>query len=150
VIVQPAISRSVINNIVIPPTGPDLNSPYTGRERSYENQHGWSGNEDGEHLIWRIPILITMIRITACAKGRVQGVGYRYHVTDCARETGVSGFVRNAADGSVLIVAEGRDDAVSEFVRMVKAHGDPIIRVDTMEVIKSDPTGEFSGFGIRW
>ncbi len=91
-----------------------------------------------------------MIRITACAKGRVQGVGYRYHVTDCARETGVSGFVRNVADGSVLIVAEGRDDAVSEFVQMVKAHGDPIIRVDTLEVTKSDPTGEFSGFGIRW
>jgi len=91
-----------------------------------------------------------MIRITACAKGRVQGVGYRYHVTDCARETGVSGFVRNAADGSVLIVAEGSDDAVSEFVRMVKAQGDPVIRVDTMEVIKSGPTGEFSGFGIRW
>jgi acylphosphatase len=91
-----------------------------------------------------------MMRITACVKGRVQGVGYRYLVTDCARETGVSGFVKNVSDGSVLIIAEGSDDAVSEFVRMVKAHGDPLIRVDTLEVIQSDPTGEFSGFGIRW
>jgi acylphosphatase len=150
VIIQPAISRSVINNIVIPPSGPDLNNPYTGRERSYENQHGWSGNEEGEHLIWRITILITMIRITACAKGRVQGVGYRYLVTDCARETNVAGFVKNVSDGSVLIIAEGSDGAVSEFIRMVRAQGDPVIRVDTLEVTKSKPTGEFSGFGIRW
>lgn len=91
-----------------------------------------------------------MMRITACTKGRVQGVGYRYFVTGCARETGVSGFVKNVPDGSVLIIAEGSDDAVPEFVGMVKAHGDPVIRVDTMEVTKSGPTGEFSGFGIRW
>ena len=90
------------------------------------------------------------MRITACAKGRVQAVGYRFLVTDCARVTGVSGFVKNVSDGSVLIVAEGSDDALDEFVKMVKAHGDPLIRVDTMEVTKSEPTGEFSGFGIRW
>ena len=129
---------------------PDLNNLYTGIERSHEKKHRCTGSEEGEHLIWRIAILITMMRITACAKGRVQGVGYRYLVTDCARETGVSGFVKNISDGSVLIVAEGSDDAVSEFVRMVKAQGDPVIRVDAMEVAKSKPTGEFSGFGIRW
>ena len=129
---------------------PDLNNLYTGIERSHEKKHRCTGSEDGEHLIWRIAILITMMRITACAKGRVQGVGYRYLVTDCARETGVSGFVKNISDGSVLIVAEGSDDAVSEFVTMVNAQSDPLIRVDTMEVTQSEPTGEFSGFGIRW
>jgi acylphosphatase len=71
-------------------------------------------------------------------------------VTDCARETGVSGFVKNISDGSVLIVAEGSDGAVSEFVTMVNAQSDPLIRIDTMEVTQSEPTGEFSGFGIRW
>jgi acylphosphatase len=91
-----------------------------------------------------------MMRITACAKGRVQGVGYRYFVTDCAQETGISGFVKNVPDGSVLIIAEGSDDAIDTFVRMVQANGDPLIRVDTFEVTKSEPTGEFSGFGIRW
>jgi acylphosphatase len=91
-----------------------------------------------------------MMRITACAKGRVQGVGYRYFVTDCAQETGISGFVKNVPDGSVLIIAEGDDDAIDTFVRMVQAGGDPLIRVDTFEVTKSEATGEFSGFGIRW
>jgi acylphosphatase len=91
-----------------------------------------------------------MMRITARAKGRVQGVGYRYFVTDCARETGVSGFVRNMPDGSVTIVAEGSDDALSTFVRMVQTHTSTAIRVDALEITRSEPSGEFSGFGIRW
>ncbi len=91
-----------------------------------------------------------MMRITVCAKGRVQGVGYRYFVTDCARESGVSGFVKNMPDGSVMIVTEGRDDALDTFVRKVKAQIDTLIRVDTLDVTRCEPTGEFSGFGIRW
>ena len=91
-----------------------------------------------------------MMRITAYAKGRVQGVGYRYLVTDCARVTGVSGFAKNMPDGSVMIVAEGSNDALDEFLKMIKAEGDQVIRIDTLEVTRSEPTGEFSGFGIRW
>jgi acylphosphatase len=90
------------------------------------------------------------MRIEARAKGMVQGVGYRYYVTDCARETGISGFVKNEPDGSVLIIAEGSDDSISEFVLMLKAEGDPVIRVALLEVTRGKPTGEFSGFGIRW
>ena len=91
-----------------------------------------------------------MIRIAACAQGRVQGVGYRYFVTDCAHETGITGFVKNMPDGSVTIVAEGRDDAVDRFIRRIHARGDPLIRVDTLTVTRSEPTGDFSVFGIRW
>ncbi len=92
----------------------------------------------------------TMMRITARAKGRVQGVGYRYFVTDCAQKTGVSGFVRNMPDGSVMIVAEGNESVLDNFVLLLRAPGDRVIRVDTLEVARSKPTGEFSGFGIRW
>ena len=90
------------------------------------------------------------MRITAYAKGRVQSVGYRYFVTDCARETGVSGFVKNMPDGSVSIVAEGSNEGLDTFVRIVQTHGNMAIRVDALEVTRSEPTGEFSGFGIRW
>jgi len=58
-----------------------------------------------------------MMRITAVARGRVQGVGYRYFVTDCAREAGVCGFVKNKPDGSVLMVAEGREEALDVFLK---------------------------------
>ena len=104
----------------------------------------------GEDLNWRCAILMTMMRITACVKGRVHGVGYRYFVIDCARETGVSGFVKNMPDGSVTIVAEGSNEVLDTFVRMVQTHSNKAIRVDALEVTRSKPTGEFSGFGIRW
>ncbi|HSQ94290.1 MAG TPA: acylphosphatase [Methanoregula sp.] len=85
----------------------------------------------------------------ACARGRVQGVGYRFFVDDCAGETGVTGFVRNMPDGSVVIVAEGSDDALDRFLRMIQAPGRGRIRVDSLEVTRGEATGEFSGFQIR-
>jgi acylphosphatase len=91
-----------------------------------------------------------MIRIMVCVKGRVQGVGYRYFVTDCAQEIGVSGFVKNIPDGSVLIVAEGRQDVLDRFVSMVRAQSNPVIKVDSLEIRRCEPTGEFSGFRIQW
>ncbi len=74
------------------------------------------------------------MRITAVARGEVQGVGYRYFVTGCARAAGVTGYVRNQPDGSVVMVAEG----------------DAVIRVDSLSVTTGDASGEFSGFGVKW
>lgn len=91
-----------------------------------------------------------MIRITAIARGEVQGVGYRYFVTGCARAAGVNGYVKNMSDGSVLMVAEGERAALDAFVRMVKAEGDGVIRVDALTVTTGDATGEFTGFGVKW
>ena len=91
-----------------------------------------------------------MIRITAVARGDVQGVGYRYFVTGCARVAGVTGYVKNMPDGSVLMVAEGERAALDEFVRMVKAEGDANIQVDNLAVTMGDASGEFSGFGVKW
>jgi acylphosphatase len=90
------------------------------------------------------------MRITALARGRVQGVGYRYFVTDCARETGVLGYVRNIPDGSVEIVAEGSTDVLENFIEMIRAEENPVIRVSDLQITRSKPTGEFFGFGVRW
>jgi acylphosphatase len=91
-----------------------------------------------------------MVRITAYASGRVQGVGFRFFVTDCATEEGVSGYVQNLSDGSVLIVAEGDKGSLDAFIRRVRAAGDPFIRVEDLQIATSESTGEFPGFGIRW
>jgi len=90
------------------------------------------------------------MRITAVARGRVQGVGYRYFVTDCAREAGVCGFVKNKPDGSVLMVAEGGQEALDVFLKLVRASNEPVIRVDDISVSPGEASGEFSRFSVSW
>ena len=52
------------------------------------------------------------VRVT----GRVQGVAFRYCTQEQARALGVGGWVRNEPDGSVLLHAEGEDEAVDALV----------------------------------
>ena len=46
-------------------------------------------------------------RLAARVTGRVQGVGFRYFVTQHARRLGLTGRVRNTPDGAVTLEAEG-------------------------------------------
>ena len=48
-------------------------------------------------------------------QGRVQGVGYRQFVHREASRLGLSGFVRNLADGSVECVADGSQIALEQL-----------------------------------
>lgn len=80
-------------------------------------------------------------------RGRVQGVYFRATTRDVARRFDVAGWVRNEADGSVRMVAEGAEEELQRFVDAVreakKGH------VDDVEVTKAAATGEFTGFEIR-
>lgn len=91
-----------------------------------------------------------MERIHAVAKGRVQGVGYRYFVVECAHATGVHGYVRNLPDGTVEIVAESSPAALDEFLRLTQAKNDPGIHVREIVVEHEPATGEFHGFRVAW
>ena len=91
-----------------------------------------------------------MERITAVAKGQVQGVGYRHFIAGCAQVTGVHGYVRNLPDGTVEIVAESSPASLADFVRMAHARGDPVIQVEDIVVTNSPATEEFHGFRVEW
>lgn len=65
-------------------------------------------------------------------RGRVQGVGFRAFVVERARGLGLSGWVRNRADGRVEAVAEGEPDALERFAAAL-ADGPLLARVDGVE-----------------
>ena len=59
---------------------------------------------------------IHMIEMQCVVTGRVQGVAFRAYAQDAADELGVTGWVKNAADGSVLLCAQGTPDLLKEYV----------------------------------
>lgn len=79
--------------------------------------------------------------------GRVQGVGFRFFAEDAARREGLSGWVRNRADGRVETLAEGEAEAVERFERALD-QGPRGARVDAVKREELAPAGLF-GFTIR-
>jgi acylphosphatase len=83
------------------------------------------------------------------ARGRVQGVGYRMYAQEEAERLGLTGWVRNAHDGSVEAVAEGDEPALEDFVKWCRK-GPPAARVTDVETAYSEATGEFGEFSIGY
>ena len=80
--------------------------------------------------------------------GRVQGVGFRWFTHDAAEREGIHGWVRNLADGSVEVMAEGDTDAVDRVEAAVR-RGPSYARVERFDVEDQVPTGRATGFEIR-
>jgi acylphosphatase len=74
------------------------------------------------------------VRIT----GRVQGVGYRAWTVDEARRRGLSGWVRNLADGDVEAVFSGPKAPVDDMIAACR-RGPPSARVDQVMVEAAEP-----------
>lgn len=87
--------------------------------------------------------------IRAVARGRVQGVGYRYSVLAQARVLGVLGWVRNEDDGAVRVHAEGPETAVGALVRFLH-EGPPGAEVDAVETepVKVEGHEQFAIRGV--
>ena len=63
-------------------------------------------------------MVTTTVHVTA--HGQVQGVGYRAWAADEAESLGLSGWVRNRADGAVEAVVSGDAVAVQTFVALCR------------------------------
>jgi len=81
--------------------------------------------------------------------GMVQGVCFRMYTCDEAMRLGITGWVRNCADGTVEVLAEGSEDILGEFVNWCR-HGPSHARVTGFEKRYSDATGEFPSFRITF
>ena len=88
-----------------------------------------------------------MTRLRLVVEGRVQGVGFRWFVRECAARLGVSGWARNRDDGSVEIEAEGGDEVLGAFVAELRT-GNALARVLSINSRVIAVTRE-QGFAIR-
>ena len=87
------------------------------------------------------------LRYRIIIRGRVQGVWYRRSAAEKARELGVSGYVRNQPDGSVLAEVEGTEAALHSFIAWCRV-GPPGAQVDSLEHT-AHPLVGYRGFEVR-
>ena len=81
-------------------------------------------------------------------RGRVQGVGFRWFVEREAHVLGVSGWVRNNADGSVEVLAQGTRDQLLGLRSRLR-QGPRAARVDDVEESEVGPVAGLSSFRIE-
>uniref|UniRef100_A0A7C3NEJ1 Acylphosphatase n=1 Tax=candidate division WOR-3 bacterium TaxID=2052148 RepID=A0A7C3NEJ1_UNCW3 len=81
-------------------------------------------------------------------KGYVQGVGFRYFVQRLAKKIGVKGYVKNLFSGDVLIIAQGENFQLEDFIKRVKIEH-PHAEVNEM-LINQIESSEFDDFTIEY
>jgi acylphosphatase len=83
--------------------------------------------------------------------GTVQGVNYRRAAQSEARRLGLTGLVRNEADGSVYTEVQGLPDTVGTFLRWCRK-GPPHARVEKVETrdLTLRRGGAEEGFDIHY
>ncbi|MGA9748454.1 MAG: acylphosphatase [Nocardioides sp.] len=87
------------------------------------------------------------IAVSVTVRGRVQGVGFRFHCVDQAERLGVVGWVRNEPDGAVHGHFEGTAEAVAALVAWCR-RGPSYARVDEVEERPVSLTGART-FSVR-
>lgn len=78
--------------------------------------------------------------------GKVQGVYFRQSTVDKARSLNIRGIVMNESDGSVYIIARGKESELSDFLVFCKI-GPPSAKVLNVIVEETD-LEDFSDFRI--
>lgn len=93
-------------------------------------------------------MLRRMRRVRAVVTGRVQGVHYRASTAREAARLGLVGWVRNLADGSVELEAEGADAQVAALLAWC-GRGPPLAAVARVAVEERAVAGAERAFEIR-
>ena len=91
----------------------------------------------------------TPARLFATVHGRVQGVFFRDFARRQALSLGLTGYVRNLAEGTVEAVAEGPRQALEELLRRISV-GPPGALVERVDSEWQEHQGEFDRFEVRF
>ncbi|OYD09652.1 acylphosphatase [Paludifilum halophilum] len=90
-----------------------------------------------------------MIRNHIIVHGRVQGVGFRYYTQRIAAQYRMVGWVRNKADGTVEIDAQGDKEQMDSFLRAVKK-GSPHSKVTQIDIDQGLELKKYRSFQIQY
>jgi len=80
--------------------------------------------------------------------GKVQGVGYRYFTEKIAKNLNILGYVKNLEDGTVEVVAQGKEEDLQKFIEQLKI-GPFLAKVEKIDIIFKKPTDIYLYFEIR-
>jgi acylphosphatase len=93
-------------------------------------------------------VTASQLRLDAVARGRVQGVGFRYFVRRQAAGLGLAGWVANQADGSVRCLAEGPEAALIRLLDDLRG-GPAGASVHDVQVTWGPAAGGLGAFSVR-
>lgn len=80
-------------------------------------------------------------------KGRVQGVGFRYTANQIALSLGITGFIFNDWDGSVIMEAQGTKIELEQLIKQLNKN--IFIEIDSIEKIDMPIDSLEKSFRIR-
>ncbi len=80
--------------------------------------------------------------------GDVQGVGFRYQALQKAKSLNLTGWVRNAPDGNLEILAQGTKKDLEKLIVWAK-EGPKFANVKDIQIAWRKPQEKYSDFEIR-
>jgi undecaprenyl diphosphate synthase len=80
--------------------------------------------------------------------GRVQGVRFRQFVYDTALKLGVTGYVQNKLNGTVLAIGQGSEEILLDFLTQTQ-RGSLLSKVESFSYVWRSVSESYSGFSIR-
>ncbi len=81
--------------------------------------------------------------------GRVQKASFRYFIDELAFDLNLKGYVKNLDDGTVQVICEGEEDAISELLEKININRYPV-SVENISVTYKKLTGDYKAFEILW
>lgn len=89
------------------------------------------------------------VKAEIIVNGLVQGVGFRYFVSNTAQRLNLNGYVKNLYTGEVLTVVEGPKVIIEELFSQIKI-GPRSAHVKNASVIWKQNKNEFKDFEVRY
>lgn len=89
-----------------------------------------------------------MERLKINFKGRVQGVGFRFHSLRIATDLNLTGNVKNLYDGSVEVNVQGSTENIDAFVR--ELYNQRFVRIESKDISKIDIKNDEKSFEILY